>query len=319
MLNLVSVIIPAYNAECFISEAILSVFDQSFDNFEIIVVNDGSTDNTLKIISKIQDPRLKIFSQVNSGHSKARNRGILESRGNYITFLDADDLWAKDKLKEQILFLDNHKDYGMVYCLGNAIKSNKILITQISYEGYSGNIFDKIILNARFLHCSSIMIRKEILTLSNGFDETLSHYEDWDLWLRISLLTKIGYINKVLYFQRIHKQGTTVRTFDDDTYLKNLYSIAGRYFSLPDHSAVKKISLKKFLTYAYKMEGFRHLYFSSKLQARKYFIQAIKYSPLKIELYIAFLYTFMNSHITEILHRKIYHKLKLEYFKLKRK
>ncbi|WP_329607065.1 glycosyltransferase family A protein [Planktothrix agardhii] len=98
---LISVIIPAYNAEKTIQETIYSVLKQTWQDFELIVINDGSQDATLEVLSSIQDPRLRILSYSNAGLASSRNRGITEATGEYISFMDADDLWTPDKLEAQ--------------------------------------------------------------------------------------------------------------------------------------------------------------------------------------------------------------------------
>jgi glycosyltransferase involved in cell wall biosynthesis len=111
----ISVIIPAYNAERTILETIASVQQQTFSNFELIVINDGSTDRTLELLNSLEDPRLKIFSYSNGGLPVARNRGIYHATGEFITFLDADDLWTPDKLELQLTALQQHSEAGVAY------------------------------------------------------------------------------------------------------------------------------------------------------------------------------------------------------------
>jgi glycosyltransferase involved in cell wall biosynthesis len=112
---LTSIIIPAYNVQRTIQETIRSVQNQTVDDFEIIVINDGSTDDTLAVLESIDDPRLKIFSYENGGLSTARNRGIQNATGEYISFVDADDLWTPDKLERQLLALKSNTNAKVAY------------------------------------------------------------------------------------------------------------------------------------------------------------------------------------------------------------
>src|SRR4028119_270042 len=111
----ISVIVSAYNAEQTILETITSVLNQTFSNFELLVINDGSTDRTLELLSTVKDPRLKIFSYPNGGVSVARNRGITQASGEFIAVLDADDLWTVDKLELQLAALQEHPEAGLAY------------------------------------------------------------------------------------------------------------------------------------------------------------------------------------------------------------
>src|SRR6476646_2026610 len=109
----ISIIIPAFNAQATIEETIASVQNQTFSDFEIIVIDDGSTDDTLRIVQQISDPHLRIFSYSNGGTSVARNNGISQATGDYIAFLDADDLWTPDKLERQLQALKTHSEAGV--------------------------------------------------------------------------------------------------------------------------------------------------------------------------------------------------------------
>ena len=111
-MSTISVIVPAYNAEKTVLETITSVLNQTFSDFELIVVNDGSTDRTLELLSTVKDHRLKIFSYPNGGVPVARNRGLSHATGDFIAFLDADDLWTPDKLELQLATLQQHPDAG---------------------------------------------------------------------------------------------------------------------------------------------------------------------------------------------------------------
>ncbi|MCF3623160.1 glycosyltransferase family 2 protein, partial [Planktothrix agardhii] len=111
----ISVIIPVYNGEKTIQKTIESVLQQTWQDFELIVINDGSQDATLEILSSIQDPRLRILSYSNAGLASSRNRGITEATGEYISFLDADDLWTPDKLEAQFQALEEHPEAAVAY------------------------------------------------------------------------------------------------------------------------------------------------------------------------------------------------------------
>ncbi len=129
----VSVVIPAYNAMTYLPETITSVLQQTYTDFEVVVVNDGSTDKIEEWIVQISDPRIKLVSQANLGLAGARNTGIRESQGKYLAFLDADDLWEPTKLEKQVKILEKNPEVGLVYTW----------VTYIDETGQStGRVFD---------------------------------------------------------------------------------------------------------------------------------------------------------------------------------
>lgn len=183
---LISVITPAYNAEKTIERTIRSVLNQTYTNFEFLIVNDGSQDKTLEMISRFQDQRIKVFSQTNQGHSATRNRGILEATGEYITFLDADDIWVSDKLEAQLNALQKNPQADIVYSWSNFIDENDQLLHHGCYVKVNGNVYTKL-LNGNFIeNGSNLLVRRSALLSVGNFDETLLTASDWDLWLRLA-------------------------------------------------------------------------------------------------------------------------------------
>ncbi|MBI5376348.1 MAG: glycosyltransferase family 2 protein [Candidatus Schekmanbacteria bacterium] len=201
---LVSVIIPTFNREWIVAEAIRSVLAQRFHDFELIVVDDGSTDNTR---SKIQPfiesfkDKLKYIYQKNSGVSSARNQGIKNSRGSLICFLDSDDLWHRDKLKEQVSFMEKNPDFKICYTDEKWFKNGEHLNQSKHHKKYSGDIF-RYCLPLCIISASSVMIAREVFDDVGFFDESLEVCEDYDLWLRIALKYKIHFIEKKLIVKR---------------------------------------------------------------------------------------------------------------------
>jgi glycosyltransferase involved in cell wall biosynthesis len=187
---LISVIIPAYNAERTIVETIQSVQQQTFQDFELIVINDGSKDRTLDLLQDIKDERVKIFSYKNSGLPTARNRGITQFKGEFIAFLDADDLWTPDKLELQLAVLKQHPKAGVAYswtCFMDMDEQGKATSFHPSPPyTFEGNVYDKLLVSD-FIHSgSNTLIRKQVIDSVGGFDPTLKSCEDWDYWLRLS-------------------------------------------------------------------------------------------------------------------------------------
>ncbi|MBD1806884.1 glycosyltransferase [Microcoleus sp. FACHB-SPT15] len=183
---LISVIVPVYNAEKTIQETIESILNQTFTDFDLIIINDGCQDSTLKVISTIQDPRLKVFSYLNSGVSASRNRGLAQATGEFISFIDADDLWTANKLENQLRVLRENIQAAVAYSWTDWIDESGQILGKGSYITQEGNVFAQMLLNDFVANGSNCLIRRQALIEVGGFDETLAHGEDWDLWLRLA-------------------------------------------------------------------------------------------------------------------------------------
>jgi len=198
-----SVIISLYNKEKHIAATLQSVLDQNFSNFEIIIVNDGSTDSSLSIISGFKDQRISIYSQENSGASNTRNNGISKANGQFIALLDGDDLWESSYLDEMYNTIAMFQDQA-VFASAIAHKiENKIVPSQYaSLPSKTVNVlnFFQYSLKQSLLSGSSTVFKKEILEVTGQFDPSIKSGQDTDLWIRIGLHYPIVFINKVLVY-----------------------------------------------------------------------------------------------------------------------
>ncbi|HUX35674.1 MAG TPA: glycosyltransferase [Candidatus Paceibacterota bacterium] len=205
---LVSILIPAYNAEKFVKAAIDSALGQTYKNIEVVVINDGSTDGTAEAVKPyLSDKRIIYFEQPNGGISKARNKAFELSHGDYITFLDADDLEAPSKVEDEVNFLESHKDYGVAYCRVLSFYDD----APDKKYGYdrtmpSGDIFREL-LRHQFINPGSVMMRRDVFASENGFNPDFRDAEDWDLWRRLSYKgVKFGYVDKPLHYNRMSRK-----------------------------------------------------------------------------------------------------------------
>jgi glycosyltransferase involved in cell wall biosynthesis len=214
----VSVIIPTYNRLPMLKEAIHSVLNQNFEDFELIVVDDGSTDGTAEEIRKYGGRVKLLLHSENRGVSVARNRGILHARGKYIAFLDSDDLWVKEKLKIQVAFLDENPHFPFCYTDEIWIRRGKRVNPMVKHAKYSGWIFEKC-LPLCTISPSSAVMRKTLFPKVGLFDEALPVCEDYDFWLRISARFPIFFINKKLIIKRGgHSDQLSNRSWGNDRY-----------------------------------------------------------------------------------------------------
>ncbi len=200
----ISVVIPAYNAERTILETITSVQHQSFSDFELIVINDGSTDRTLELLQGIKDERLKIFCYENGGISTARNRGILQATGEFIAFLDADDLWAPDKLELQLAALQQHPEAGVAYSWTYFMDEKEgdrsfYPFDQVLFEG---NVYAILLVYNFITSGSNILVRRQAVESVGGFDPKCAGAADWDYWIRLAAKWSFVIVPKFQVFYR---------------------------------------------------------------------------------------------------------------------
>ncbi len=196
---LVSVIIPTFNRGWILKEAIDSVLSQSFYHYELIVVDDGSTDNTREILASY--PRIIAVTQENRGVSAARNKGAELSTGKFIAFLDSDDLWLPRKLEYQVNFFKKNPFARICQTEEIWIKNGTRINPKKRHKKPSGMIFEKC-LELCLVSPSSVMMTRELFYEAGGFDESLPACEDYDLWLRISYKNPIYLVKEPLVIKR---------------------------------------------------------------------------------------------------------------------
>jgi glycosyltransferase involved in cell wall biosynthesis len=197
----ISVIIPCYNQGCYLDDAVGSVLNQTFDDYEIVIVNDGSTDDqTLKILADFKAPKTRIVHTVNQGLSSARNNGIKASDGVYILPLDADDKIGRTYLEEANNILDNNSNVGIVYCLAELFgdKRGRWNLPEYSLKN---------IMRDNVIFCSALFRRND-WELIGGYNSNMKYgWEDYDFWLSlIERHRNVVQINKVLFFYRVKRK-----------------------------------------------------------------------------------------------------------------
>lgn len=236
----VSVVIPAYNAVRFVNATIDSVLLQTFQDFEILAVDDGSTDNTKEILEAYGD-KIRYLPKKNGGVSSARNYGIENAKGKYIAFLDADDVWMPEKLEKQVALMEANEDIGLCYAATQKVDEELNYLSSIpanAYEDYT----ESLLLNLNIVagSCSSAMARRDIISQTDGFDSKFTTYADWEFWLRLSLLTKFAPVNEELVKYRVVKGSMSSNPAITK---KDALGVLDKFFSLPNLSEKYK-SLK---------------------------------------------------------------------------
>jgi glycosyltransferase involved in cell wall biosynthesis len=197
----VSVVIPAYNAMQYLPETVDSVLRQSFTDFELLIIDDGSLDNIKEWTFNLPDKRVKLISQTNQGLSSARNTGIVNSNGEYIAFLDADDLWEETKLEKQVNYLNEQPQVGLIHTWMLLIDEQSQPTGKIMKSYAEGKIWQQL-LEKNIIACPSVMVRRRCFATVGLFDKDLRSIEDWDMWIRIAVFYPFAVIKEPLAYYR---------------------------------------------------------------------------------------------------------------------
>jgi glycosyltransferase involved in cell wall biosynthesis len=220
---------PVFNGKKYISESIKSVLSQSYIDWELIIIDDGSTDDVHTVISDfLKDNRIKYLRQENSGVVRARNRGVNNARGEYIAFLDADDIWMPVKLEQQMKVFANTKEDIFICSNFQYINKDGAVVGEFfsqkttPHQGWVG----KYLLADNFILTSSVLMPKQVFSNSGGFNEQLSLKigEDHELWLRVSSHVKLVCSENSLVYYRVHEDQNTKSRFKNYVNTIRLYS-----------------------------------------------------------------------------------------------
>ena len=293
-LPLVSVIIPTYNCAAWIAQAIESVFAQTYTNLEVIVVDDGSTDDTRARLTP-WDGRIRYIVQANGGPAKARNRGIKEARGALIAFLDADDLWLPEKLMRQWECLQQSADIGLVHTdtYHKYEPSAECVYLHRSRERFVNMCYPEFFLGNR-VHTSTVLVTRTGLDRAGLFDESIRvpSTEDLDLWIRIAKDFAFGYVNESLVVYRHHN---TNGSLDQLAMVQNEYRVLARAFG-QDRRPSGSIPIDKITHRLFELAvlaGCCSLDAGSPATARSYFAAALSHKRASARTVALWLSTFL--------------------------
>ena len=210
-MNRISVIIPTYNRADKIVTSILSVLDQSYKDFDLIIVDDASADDTETVIAGISDNRIRYYKlDTNKGAAGARNEGVKLAKTEFIAFHDSDDKWLPDKLEKQMVYMDRNPDIGLVY--GKVRVNSPDKIYEFPNEAVSGELQGELypwLLRRNTIDTPTMFMRKVCFDETGGFDESLRCLEDWEFVIRFSRNFKIGYIGEVLLDSFVSEGGVS--------------------------------------------------------------------------------------------------------------
>ncbi len=306
----VTVLMPAYNAGKYIGEAISSVLSQTFTDFELLIINDGSTDNTLEVINSFHDRRIVVISQENKGVSAALNLGLEHARATYIARFDADDICLPDRLKVQYQFITNYPDYSIIGSAAEYMDADGHYIFTHHPEGHLNEEIQQLQYTiCPFIH-SSVFYKKDAVVKSGGYNEHAYTYEDHFLWVNLLRNEKACNLSQALIKVRLNPESVTIdekwrtRKFRAIKYstLKNrnitaaegdkLYQIGGKQYSPKiKHGAYYALCGKKFLLNNYQPE-----------KARTNMLRAILLHPLRLDNYLLYTVSYFPERFINWLH-----------------
>ncbi|NOR68307.1 MAG: glycosyltransferase [Methylomarinum sp.] len=293
---LVSIITPIYNGENYLAHSILSALNQTYTNFELILVNDGSTDQS-KTIAKgyLKDSRIHYIEQKNAGVAAARNTAIKTAKGKYIAFLDQDDIWFQNKLEIQVSAIEQDNSLAFVYSKQNIINSQGEKIQFNWPTGASGNCFEELFVRNKTT-ILTVLLRKSILDEIGLFNEQLSGTDDYEMWLRITLKHPIHFIDQALASYRTHD--SNVSNDDFKMTVRDLQTINTVLLQHPEvYKIIDNTIIKSRLYelnnqlggwYAWKKKNF--------LKARFHYRQAIINKPTIVRPYYRWIYCALTDH-----------------------
>lgn len=301
---MISVVIPLYNKERQIAETLRSVLKQSFQNFEIVVVNDGSTDGSVAAAESVQDERIRIIHQDNAGVSAARNRGIEEAHYEYIAFLDADDRWKPDYLQTQYELVKKYPACSVFVCNYEFVHADgsvqPTIIRKLPFEGGDGilsNYFEVASCSHPPICSISIMVRKEAIQSIGGFPIGIQWGEDLLVWAKLAALYQVAYSRRVLASYIFEATDSTCRLPRDikevpDYVAKQLMESQEK----ADNGKLKR-ELSLYVAFWFKMRAHINIVWGNSAAARKNAVCAIRYQYSNLKAWIILLLSFLPKSV----------------------
>ena len=275
----VSVIIPAYNAERYIADTLRSALDQTWPHVEVIVVDDGSKDGTLARAAEFGD-RVRIHQQANGGVARARNNGVGLARGEWIAFLDADDLWRPEKIEKQLACSDAPLSFTDRLNFGelDGLPERQSLVTPMQ----GGDIFAALLLKGNFITTTSVMMRRDLFLQLGGFDLSFNGTEDWNLWLRVAEQHPIGFCPAPLVRYRLHRGGLS-RNYERIN--RERQEVITRALNTPRGRALDALTKRRIWAQTWAANGFDARRAGARARAFGDYMRSAVNWPLDLQVY----------------------------------
>lgn len=305
----ITVLMPVYNGEKYLAEAIESILNQTFTEFELLIVNDGSTDKSVEIINNYKDKRIRLISQNNGGVSSALNIGLNHATGNYIARFDADDVCYPSRLQEQYKFMLDNPEYILVGSNADYITKEGEYIFTYKMVDYSDEEIRKSIDNkCPFIH-SAVMYKKETVMSLGGYEVKAHTFEDYFLWTKLIKVGKVYNFNKSMLKVRFNPESVTVDQRDYTSTFRQLHQKALSTGVITDEeeklilSSIKKLDKnKKELSYN-RMLGKKFLWDNYQpVTARTYLFRALKIKLFDITSLVLILLSFLPEKLIKFIY-----------------
>lgn len=307
---MVSVIIPTYNCDKYISEALDSVLQQTYSDYEIIVIDDGSTDTTKEIINTKYQQAVRYYYVKNSGVSAARNFGISMAQGELIAFLDADDIWMPEKLEKQTALFNESTNLGMTFTENYFFNEQGITTYKANKRErlMHGDIVRNIFLKS-YVVTSTVMVRKNVFDTVGPFEEGLTVAEDDNMWMRIGMRYGVELLDEPILMYRI-TEGSLSRTSQNifDGVKKNIEIIKNKYPDL--YSRLGTSAIRRKYSHLFFSEGYNYILQGKQKEARSNFIRSYFNYPYELKSLLYAISTYLPHMIIEIIRN-----IKMKYYK----
>ena len=292
----VSVIIPTYNRAALLKRAIESVLNQSFKDFELIVVDDASPDNTPEVVRSIRDSRIRyIRLKKNSGGPVARNTGIKKARGKFIALLDDDDEWLPHRLELQVKKLETlDKEFGVVYGGFYYVSQQDGRILGKRLPQFRGDVYQHF-LRENFVGSPTLLIRRECFKKAGLFDPKLTSSQDWDMWLRIAKYYKFDYVDEIVAKYYVHGRQIS---FNMKKYIPGRERFISKHKDISKNPRIMSLHLSQM--------GMLLILGGNPEKGLKYVARSVAMSPLNLENYQKLMELAMDSRSIEYI-KKILH------------
>jgi glycosyltransferase involved in cell wall biosynthesis len=308
----ITVLMPAYNAGKYIAEAIRSVLNQDLQDFELLIVDDGSSDDTREIVHGFSDERIRLLTQKKAGISAALNAGLLAARGEYIARFDADDICFPQRLSRQAGFLDEHPDHVLAGSEAEYISEDGEHLFHFRCVGYSNlDILDKLYDGCPFIH-SAVMYRKKEVLAAGSYSLYAHNFEDYLLWVQLVRLGKCCNLPETLIKVRINPDSVTIDEKWRGRRFRRLKRDIIRKGAITDAEGEELLSIIKNQDTWRIKGGAYHALCGKKLladnyqpaKARGHVIRAIRINPFRLDNYAMLAASFLPSKWIKWLHRR---------------
>ncbi|MBE9666358.1 glycosyltransferase family 2 protein [Mucilaginibacter boryungensis] len=307
----ITVLMPAYNAGKYIGEAIQSVLQQTFVDFELLIVNDGSTDGTLAVINSFDDKRIVVINQQNKGIAEALNTGLKYAKGAYIARFDADDICYPERLQKQYDFLTSYPDYVMVGSDADYILEDGDFLFHFQCIAHTYNeVMDKLYFYCPFIH-PAVMYRKDVICNAGGYSAHAHNFEDYLLWTSIAKTGKMGNLPEALIKYRHNPSSVTIDERWRGKRFRDLKRMAVKRGAITHEEGDELLAIIKRQDTPRIKEGSYHALSGKKYLAENYQLEkarahikkAIEIHPLRLDNYLLYLVSYLPVKIILWLHK----------------